>query len=65
LALITLNRQQNIRAIEVSHTTELRREVGVTFANVFVVNRRSSQFTRLINQIQLVPLNTVTVPKWL
>ena len=65
LALITLNRQQNIRAIEVSHTTELRREVGVTFANVFVVNRRYSRFTRLIKQIQLVPLNTVTVPKWL
>jgi hypothetical protein len=65
LALITLNRNQNVRAIGVGQATELRKDAGVTFANLFVVDPQSLQFTRIINQIQLVPLNTGAAPKWL
>lgn len=65
LALIILNRNQSIRAIEVSNTMELRKDADATFANLFVVSRRSSQFRRIIKQIQLVPLNTGAVPNWL
>ena len=65
LALIILNRNQNIRAIEVSNTMELRKNADATFANLFVVDQRSSQFRRIIKQIQLVPLNTVAAPNWM
>ena len=65
LALIILNRNQSIRAIEVSNTMELRKDADATFANLFVVSRRSSQFRRIIKQIQLVPLKTGAVPNWL
>jgi hypothetical protein len=65
LALITLNRNQNVRAIGVGQATELQKDADVTFSNLFVVDRQSLQFTRIINQIQLLPLNTGAAPKWL
>ena len=65
VALILLNRNKNLRAIEVSHVTELRKNANATYANIFVVSRGSVQPTRLIDQIQLVPRNTGSPPQWL
>ncbi len=65
VALISLNRNKKLRAIEVSHVKELRKNANATYANIFVVSRESVQPTRLIEQIQLVPRNTGSPPQWL
>jgi hypothetical protein len=65
VALISLNRNQQLRAIEASHVKELRKHAKVTYANIFVVSRESVQHTRLIEQIELVPRNTGSPPQWL
>lgn len=65
VALISLNRNKKLRAIEVSHVKELRKNAKATYANIFVVSRESVQPTRLIDQIELVPRNTGSPPQWL
>jgi hypothetical protein len=65
VALISLNRNKKMRAIEVRHVKELRKNTNATYANIFVVSRESVPVTRLIKQIQLVPGNTGSPPQWL
>ena len=65
VALIALNRNQKLRAIEVRHVDELRKDANTTYANVFVVCKKSHQSVRLINQIKLVPQHIGSPPEWL
>jgi hypothetical protein len=65
LALISLNRNQKLRAIEVRHTSDLHKDADATCANIFVVDRQASQSTRLIKKIQLVATKTDSPPQWL
>ena len=65
VALIALNRNQKLRAIEVRHVDELRKDTNTTYANVFVVCKKSPHYARLINQIKLVPQHTSSPPEWL
>ena len=65
VALIALNRNQKVRAIEVRHVDELRKDTNTTYANVFVVCKKSPHYARLINQIKLVPQHTSSPPEWL
>jgi hypothetical protein len=65
VALIALNRNKKMRAIGVSDVKELRKNANATYANIFVVSRESAQPSRLIQQIELVPRNTVSPPQWL
>jgi len=65
VALISLNRNKKLRAIQVSYVKELRKNATATYANIFVVSRESVQPSRLIEQIELVPRNTVSPPTWL
>ena len=65
VALIALNRNQKLRAIEVRDVNGLQDDVNTTCANVFVVYKKSPQSTRLINQIKLMPQHTSSPPEWL
>ncbi|MCS5632344.1 MAG: hypothetical protein NZ744_16020 [Pirellulaceae bacterium] len=65
VALIALNRNQKLRAIEVRHINELQKGAIATYANVFVVCKKSHQTARLINQIKLVPQYIGSPPDWL
>jgi len=65
LALISLNRDKKIRAIEVKNISGLRKDADGCFANIFVVNRQSPQSIRLIKQIQLIPCPSGLPPEWL
>ena len=64
VALIALNRNQNMRAIEVRDVNKLRKDANTTYANVLVVGR-NAQSTRLIRQIKLIPRPTGSPPEWL
>ena len=64
-ALISLNRNKKLRAIEVRHVHELRKNANQTYANIFVLSRESLPLTKLINQIQRVPENSGSPPHWL
>ena len=65
VALIALNRNHKLRAIEVRHVNELRNYTDTTCANVFVVCKKSQQSAILINQIKLLPQHIGTPPEWL
>jgi len=65
VALIALNRNRKLRAIEVRDVDELRKDANTTYANVFVVCKKSPHSARLINQIKLAPQQTSSPPEWL
>ena len=65
VALIALNRNQKLRAIEVRYNNGLRNDANNTYANVFVVCKKTPQTARLINQIKLVSQPTGSPPEWL
>jgi hypothetical protein len=65
VALIALNRNPKLRAIEVRHVHELQKDANTTCANVFVVRKNSHQSARFINQIKLVAQHNGSLPDWL
>lgn len=65
IAMISLNRNAEIRAVHGTNIQKLKHITKQTGANVYVLGRESLSLMRLIKQIDPLSERTVSPPKWL